>query len=79
MSARYLVQCDDDFMARDDLVWPAGLHPVEQREQSEPGTHWWLIEDATAPAEMNGKRVNLTLSRNDDGTPGPYTALEIIS
>ena len=60
MSARYHVLADDDLMAMPGLQWPEGLRPVEQEGPGRyPGMHWWLLEDDGAPAELNGKRVEL--------------------
>lgn len=62
MSARYHVLASDELMAAGDLQWPEGLRPVEQEPADPgryPGMHWWLLEDDGAPAELDGKRVEL--------------------
>ena len=69
MSAEYWVLISDKLM--DDCVrWPAGMRPVraDRNHPPEPGMRWWLIEDDDAPAELDGRNVELTF--RDDGT-GP--------
>ena len=63
MATRYYVLASDDLMAM-NLSWPACLRPVEQLPAYQPllhpGMHWWLFEDDDAPAELDGKNVELT-------------------
>lgn len=68
MTARYWVQIADELMAHEDLQWPAVLRPVEQGASEYPGSHWWLLEDDDAPEDLDGKKVDLTLSRVSDMT-----------
>lgn len=71
MSTRYHVLASDELMAG-ELQWPDGLRPVEQEPTdpgSHPGMHWWLFEDDDAPAELDGKRVELTFEAIG-GAPG---------
>lgn len=60
MAAQYEVLCGDDFMALEDIMWPAGLRPIEQRA-AEPYCHWWLFEDDNADSSLNGHRVELDI------------------
>ena len=66
MAVRYHVLISDELMAMDDLPWPECLRPAEQEPTDParyPGMHWWLFEDDDAPAELEGKRVELTFTR----------------
>jgi len=47
------------------LVWPEGCSLVRQLDQATAGTHWHLFEDPDAPAELEGRDVELTLARID--------------
>ena len=68
MSARYWVLCSDELM-NSDPQWPQGLRPLKADEGLPPDDHsrWWLFEDDSAPASLQGKRVELTFTRNGDG------------
>lgn len=85
MSARYWVFAADQLM-ESDPQWPDGLRPVERLPQMAggldedpdyPGAHWWLFEDDGAPATLEGKRVELTFTRNGNrvmiGSRNPAT------
>ncbi len=70
MSARYWVLVADEVM---DSVpqWPDGLYvvypqPLERPRSAQPYAQWWLFEDVGAPATLEGKRVELTLTRCGD-------------
>ena len=67
MSARYWVLVSDELMATDP-PWPEGLRPVKRMAESDQPSdmHWWLFEDDTAPATLEGKRVELTFTRSGD-------------
>lgn len=69
MGARYHVLISDQLMAiPGEVIWPAGLRPVEMRLPG-PGhaTHWWLLEDDNATEYLNGKQVDLVLETTYDG------------
>jgi hypothetical protein len=67
MSVRYRVLCADEVMARDDLVWPACLRPVERGAADVAAlAHWWVFEDDDAPEEFDGKRVALIITNTGD-------------
>ena len=64
MSARYWVLCSDELMAQPDLRWPSFIRPVRASEELPPDnwSRWWLFEDDDAPAELDGKRVEVTFT-----------------
>jgi hypothetical protein len=70
---RYWVQVADDLMgdsAPDG--WPPSLRPVRPDDSAPPPdaySRWWLFEDTDAPAELDGKKVELTFIRVDHGLP----------
>ena len=71
-AARYWVLVADELMAGNlgSMVWPRCLRPVKRDESASPhatNCHWWLFEDDDAPAELDGKRVDLTLSQIGHG------------
>jgi hypothetical protein len=45
----------------------AGLHLIEYGAQDSPGMRWCLFEDDGAPPDLDGKRVELTFTRDADG------------
>jgi catechol 2,3-dioxygenase-like lactoylglutathione lyase family enzyme len=68
VSARYYVLVSQDLLD-DPPDWGVlGLRLVEQGGFTEPGMRWCLFEDDGAPGELDGCRVELTLT--SDGTPG---------
>ena len=73
--ARYWVLVSHELMRSDDLQWPHGLRPVKQAEDG-PGPSadcaWWLFEDDSAPAELEGRRVELEFGASyDEGGKTP--------
>ena len=68
MSARYRILIADPLLSM-GLQWPAGVRLVEPLERGPAGTHWHLLEDAGAPAELEGREIALTLARIDGGVP----------
>jgi hypothetical protein len=50
------------------LVFPGGCALVRQLEPGSAGTHWHEFIDPEAPAELEGREVDLRLGR-DDGKP----------
>lgn len=66
--ARYQIPIADPLLQM-GLQWPEGMKLVEQLERGEAGTHWHLMDDPQAPAEMEGRQVELKLRRGDDGSP----------
>lgn len=70
MAVRYWALMSHDLMAhKDELRWPDGLRPVRQATDG-PGPSrdcaWWLLEDDGAPADLEGRRVELTFTRSGD-------------
>jgi hypothetical protein len=65
---RYRILIADPLLAYKPQ-WPQGCSLVEQLGPGEAGTHWWLFEDPGAPAEMEGRQVELKLRRGEDGSP----------
>ena len=75
MSARYYVLVRQELLDADTPWEDAGLHLVETGGFTEPGARWCLFEDDNAPEELNGKKVELTVTRGrvyegdpDEGT-----------
>lgn len=62
MGIRYHVLVNDLLMD-ENPQWPEGFRPVERESAGHPGTHWWLFEDDNAPAELEGKRVEVHFAR----------------
>jgi len=62
--ARYRILIADPLLGM-GLVWPAGVSLIEQLERGPAGTHYWLLEDPDAPADLEGREVALTLARVD--------------
>ena len=50
------------------LQFPEGVFLAGQLEQGPAGMHWHLLDDPGAPAELEGRQVELTL-RRVDGKP----------
>ena len=70
MSARYWVLVSDQLMASDPQ-WPQGLRIVKHGGLAagvvpQEDMHWHLFEDDSAPATLEGKRVELTFTRSGD-------------
>lgn len=61
MAARYWVLVSDVLMEPGYAHWPPILRPVERGSivWLVPGVHWWLFDDDEAPAELDGKQVEL--------------------
>jgi hypothetical protein len=57
---RYWVMVSDDLMDAQPQ-WPSTLRPVERGGIIQPGMRWWLFEDDDAPADLDGKEVELNL------------------
>lgn len=66
--AQYKILIADPLLGM-GLVWPEGCSMVRQLEQGTVGTHWHLFDDPGAPDELEGRAVDLTLGRDDDGKP----------
>jgi hypothetical protein len=64
MSARYQILVADPLL-QIGPQWPPGCHLVQQLEPGPAGTHWHLFEDPDAPAELDGRQVDLALARVD--------------
>jgi hypothetical protein len=66
-ATRYHVLICDELvpkLERDRM--PAGFRLVEQEPTDPgryPGMHWWLVEDDDADPEIEGKRVEITVTR----------------
>jgi hypothetical protein len=58
--------------------WPEGCHLAGRLEPGPAGTHWWSFEDPQAPAELEGKRVEIVTRRDDDGRPQIAGRYEIV-
>lgn len=63
---RYQVLIADPLLGM-GLQWPDGMRLAGQLGPGGAGTHWHLMEDPEAPGELEGKRVELTLRRDEDG------------
>jgi hypothetical protein len=75
MSARYWVLCSDELMSEGVSLWPAFMRPVRRDDSSVPPdnhSHWWLFEDDEAPAELDGKKVELIIATGQEVQDGPY-------
>jgi hypothetical protein len=71
MTARYWTLVTDEFIDAAPQ-WPLMLRPVERGGYESPGVRWWLIEDDDAPADLDGKEVDVTLIR----LPGEIIGVE---
>ena len=74
MSARYWVLVSDELMASLPL-WLDGFRPVKEGNVEYPGMTWHLFEDDEAPEDLEGKRVEVTISRDTGilGSPPKIT------
>ena len=68
MTAQYWVLASDELMtSMDPSLLPDGLRispvPAERSPSDPPGMRWYLAEDDSAPAELNGCKVELILAR----------------
>lgn len=75
MAARYYILVSQELL---DAVpvprWEdAGLHLIEVGGFTEPGMRWCLFEDDDAPEELNGKKVEITLTRSRVHEGDPLT------
>ena len=71
-AVRYWVQVADELMRDTALQWPSCLRPVRPADSAPPpdnDSRWWLFEDDGAPAELDGKKVELTFTRIDSERP----------
>lgn len=79
---RYWIQVSDDFMTGNPAFsWPTGLRPVRPDESAPPPqtySRWWLFEDDDAPAELEGKKVELTFTWDGYG-PVRLTGRQVVS
>lgn len=69
MAARYYVLVSRELLsAGDSVFWEeAGLHLLAWGDVNDPGPSWCLFDDDNAPPELNGKRVELMMTRTEDG------------
>lgn len=67
MTVRYWVLASDELMGSNPQ-WPAFLRPIEPGNYEQPGMRWWLFEDDEAPAELDGKRIELASTIEDGET-----------
>ena len=58
-----------DPLAGMGLEWPEGCALVRQLEPGTAGTHWHELSDPGAPADLEGREVDLRLGRGEDGEP----------
>ena len=68
MSVRYWVLVSDELMVSLPL-WLDGFRPVKEGNVESPGMTWHLFEDDGAPEDLDGKKVEVIISR-DTGSPG---------
>jgi hypothetical protein len=66
--ARYRILLADALVGM-GLQWPEGVSLAGQLEAGTTGTHWHLLDDPGAPAELEGREVGIRLARGDDGEP----------
>jgi hypothetical protein len=67
VSAVYWVLIPDE-LADAGLTWPDGMRitgPPQPDRPWYPGAQWYLVEDDHAPAELDGRRVELTFRIED--------------
>lgn len=71
MAARFYVLVSQELLDADAPWQDAGLHLVEVGGFTEPGMRWCLFDDDNAPEDLNGKKVELTLTRGSvfEGDP----------
>jgi hypothetical protein len=80
MSARYWVLVSDELMGSLPL-WLDGFRPVKEGSVEAPGMTWHLFEDDSAPEELDGKRVEVTISRETGslGSPPKITERRLVT
>jgi hypothetical protein len=66
--ARYRILIADPLLVYKPQ-WPEGCALVERQEPGTAGTHWWLFDDPQAPEGLEGRDVEISLKRDDDGEP----------
>jgi hypothetical protein len=73
-AVRYWARIHDDLIADGKAAWPAGVRPVRPDDSGPPGAgvRWWLMEDDDAPADLDGKRVELVVGRGQNAEDAPY-------
>jgi hypothetical protein len=81
-AARYWVLVADNLMrgVSPGPEWPACLRPVRPDDSAPPPDAYsrrWLFEDDDAPAELDGKKVELTFCRVDNG-PAQITDRQVV-
>lgn len=79
MSARYWVLVSDELMASLP-VWLHNFRPVKEGNVESPGMTWHLFEDDDAPEELDGKRVEVIISRDTGrlGSPPMITERHVV-
>lgn len=65
MAARYYVLVS--WLDEQPLWEEAGLHLMAWGDVNDPGPSWCLLDDDNAPPDLNGKRVELTLTETGNG------------
>jgi hypothetical protein len=80
VAARYWVLVSDELMASLPL-WLDGFRPVKEGNVETPGMTWHLFEDDDAPEELEGKRVEVTISRSTGslGSPPKITGRQVVT
>jgi hypothetical protein len=80
VSARYWVLVSDELMASLPL-WLDGFRPVKEGNVETPGMTWHLFEDDDAPEGLEGKRVEVIVSRDtaSPGSPPQLTERRVMS
>jgi hypothetical protein len=74
---RYWV-CVSDVLLHGPSDWKsAGLQLIEVGDEDGIGSHWCLFEDRDAPAELDGKKVALTIARGRQTEDGPDLPLHV--
>lgn len=78
-SVRYWVLVSDELMASLPL-WLDGFRPVKEGNVEYPGMTWHLFEDDDAPEELEGKRVEVIISRDtaSPGSPPKITERQVV-
>jgi hypothetical protein len=64
---RYWVLVSDDLINAQP-TWPDVLRYIQAGPYEYPGMRWHMFKDDEAPADLDGKRVDLILT-DVDGTP----------
>lgn len=68
---RYWVLVADELLGEPSPWAEVGLRLAEYGPWKEPGVRWCLFEDPDAPPELDGKKVELTVSRGRVAEDGP--------